>query len=620
MAYDTPSAPPARHATARDVRWNQSRLSRRSVAAGCAAALALLAGCASPLAKRDQSSELRRSIIDGLRSELAEPMGRPQSVTPPRTIGLDGYPEPLVRDINTRLDELNEMAGPEAYSYEAADLPLGADLLGQQQSVVGISLEQAIRLAVENNLELRFARLEPIISEMQTIQAEAAFDWIFFTSLQYTEIDQQIQDRATSGVNLSAEFNQNQEIAWTLGVRRQLPTGGQLQLQQQYTYGDSDQGNFILAPNPSNTLNFALQFDQPLLRGFGRDVGLAQVRLNRNAERDSIAELRGELISTVLETERAYWLLSQAYRDLLILRRLQDRGEEVFNRVYQRRLIDAAPPQIFSALSRVEDRKGNVIAAQNVLRRRSDQLKRLLNDPSLPMSGEALLIPLDGPADEAVSYSVLDAYTTALQNRPEVDRAILSIDSATIRRQVAENNTLPQLDLRTQVRLNALEDDIRTAYDTALEARFIDIVVGLFFEQPIGNRGAEALARQRLVEREQAMISLRNTVQGIALEIRSQLDNMVTNYRLIEQRRIARLAAAETLRALIVQNETIQGFSIERLEVELNRQEGLAQAERAEVEALVNYQISIAELNAATGTNLERNQIEFTVDSAGERD
>lgn len=620
MAYDTPSVPPARAASATVAHRPHATTGHAARLIGCAATLALLAGCASPLAKRDQSGELKRSIIDGLRSELAEPTARPEAVTPPRTIGLDGYPEPLVRDIDSRLDELNQMAGPGAYSYEAEDLPLGADLLGQAQSVVGISLEQAIRLAVENNLELRFARLEPIISEMQTIQAEAAFDWIFFTSLQYTEIDQQIQDRATSGVNLSAEFNQNQETAWTLGVRRQLPTGAELQLQQIYTYGDSDQGNFILSPNPSHTLNFALQFDQPLLRGFGRDVGLAQVRLNRNAERDSIAELRGELISTVLETERAYWQLAQAYRDLLILRRLQERGEEVFDRVYQRRLIDAAPPQIFSALSRVEDRKGNVIAAQNVLRRRSDQLKRLLNDPSLPMSGEALLIPLDGPADEAVSYSVLDAYTTALQNRPEIDRAILSIDSATIRRQVAENNTLPQLDLRTQVRLNALEDDIRNAYDTALEARFIDLVVGLFFEQPIGNRGAEALARQRLVEREQAMISLRNTVQGIALEIRSQLDNMVTNYRLIEQRRIARLAAAETLRALIVQNETIQGFSIERLEVELNRQEGLAQAERAEVEALVNYQISIAELNAATGTNLERNGIEFEVGNGSERD
>lgn len=587
---------------------------RMTRAGGLAGLVVALAGCASPLGARHEPGELRQTLIDSIRDDLAEPMARPNAITPPRTIGLEGYPESLVRDINNRVDELDEMAGPMAYSYRAEDSSLGDDLLGQPQAVVGITLEQAIRVAVENNLELRFARLEPVISEMQTIQAEAAFDWVFFTSLQYTELDQQLQDRSTSGVNLASETTQNQEIAWITGVRRQLDTGAQLQLQQDLSYGDADQAGFALAPNPSNELTFALQFDQPLMRGFGRDVGLAQVRLNRNAERDAIAELRGDLVSTVLETERAYWLLVQAHRDLLILDRLRSRGEEVAQRVIRRQAIDAAPPQIFSAVSRVEDRKGNVIAAQNVLRRRSDALKRLINDPSLPMSGEALLIPVDGPSSEPVRYSMLDALTSALQNRPEIDRAILSIDSASIRRQVAENNMLPQLDLRMQARLNALEDDFRTAYDTASEARFIDLVVGLFFEQPIGNRAGEALARQRLVEREQAMISLRNTVQGIALEIRGQIDNMVTNYRLIEQRRIARLAAAETLRALIVQNETIQGFTIERLEVELNRQEGLATAERSEIEALVNYQISIAELNAATGTNLERNQIELSVD------
>lgn len=582
-----------------------------------AASLSLLAGCASPLDGRHEPGELQQTIIKSIRDDLAEPMARPEPITSTSSIGLDEYPDSLVRDIESRVGELDEMAGPTAYSFDGDDLPLGPDLLGQDQAIVGITLEQAIRVAVENNLELRFARLEPIISEMQTIQAEAAFDWIFFTSLQYSELDQQLQDRSTSGVNLAAETTQNQEVAWVTGVRRQLDTGAQLQLQQEYAYGIADQTGFELAPNPSNELTFALQFDQPLMRGFGRDVGLAQVRLNRNAERDAIAELRGELVATVLETERAYWLLAQAHRDLLILKRLEERGKNVFDRVYERRRIDAAPPQIFSVLSRVEDRKGNVIAAQNVLRRRSDSLKRLINDPSLPMSGEALLIPLDGPTTQPVSYSMLDALTTAVEHRPEIDRAILSIDSATIRRVVAENNLLPQLDLRTQFRINALEDDIRNTFDTASEARFIDIVVGLFFEQPIGNRGAEALARQRLIEREQAMLSLRNTVQGIALEIRSQLDNMVTNYRLIEQRRIARLAAAETLRALIVQNETIQGFTIERLEVELNRQEGLAQAERSEIEALVNYQISIAELNAATGTNLERNQIEVRVDDPG---
>ena len=42
------------------------------------------------------------------------------------------------------------------------------------------------------------------------------------------------------------------------------------------------------------------------MRGFGSDVTLAQVRLNRNSERDAIATLKRDMIRTVNDTERAH--------------------------------------------------------------------------------------------------------------------------------------------------------------------------------------------------------------------------------------------------------------------------------------------------------------------------
>ena len=80
----------------------------------------------------------------------------------------------------------------------------------------------------------------------------------------------------------------------------------------------------------------------------------------------------------------------------------------------ERAIIDATPAQIADAVSRVENRKRQQLLAQNNLRRSSDQLKQLMNDPDLAGGSEVLLVPLDTPLDQAVQYSKLEALMTAM--------------------------------------------------------------------------------------------------------------------------------------------------------------------------------------------------------------
>ncbi|MFG0259614.1 MAG: TolC family protein, partial [Phycisphaerales bacterium JB041] len=141
-------------------------------------------------------------------------------------------------------------------------------------------------------------------------------------------------------------------------------------------------------------------------------------------------------------------------------------------------------------------------------------------------------------------------------------------------------------------------------------------VVGLTFEQPIGNRAAEAGYVRRRLEREQAVLSYRNTVQQIVRDVKSSLRSVIRNYELIEQRRNSRLAASESLRTLEVENKEIRERSSERLELEFNRQESLANAERLEMESIAAFNTSVAQLYAAMGTALERNNIAFVAPTA----
>src|SRR5690606_7920575 len=200
--------------------------------------------------------------------------------------------------------------------------------------------------------------------------------------------------------------------------------------------------------------------------------------------------------------------------------------------------------------------------------------------------------------------------------RPEMHRALLSIDNTSIRQDVADNRRLPQLDLRAQIRFNALGEDLEAAYESQTEGDFIDYLIGLAFEAPIGNREAEAQYRQRRFERLQATTAYFNTVQNIVGEVLRSLRAVATNFVLIEQTRVTRYAEAENLRTLQAEFEGVLPQTPELLAEQLRRQEALASAEQQEIGALVDYNLAIATLHAAMGTALERNRVLFDVPDA----
>lgn len=525
-----------------------------------------------------------------MRSEISDPTPKP----------LRAEVEPL--DLSDeRLAELNRMAGPNSYTSETFP-PLGPDLTGNITDAVGITLERAIESAVRHNLRLRDAAFSPAISSEQLTQAESVFDWVFFADARWNSLDEPQLGPSFGG----ARANVRDDFAISAGFRKRLTTGGELTFSQSETYSDINSPGVSFDPNPSNAVGFTTRLDQPLLRGFGRDVTLSEIRLGVNAERAAVQSLRSQLITTVTQTERAYWNLVSAYQALQVQQRLLERGEEVRRRVEARLELDATPAAVFDARSQVEFRRANVIRATNSLRQASDTLKLQMNDPAYPIESEVLLSPLDIPATSPVELSFFDAVTTALERRPEIEQSILTINDSAIRLSVADNGRLPALNLAAQVNFDGLDRNFGNAITDQLNRDFVSYIVSLSFERPLGNRGAEAFFRQRQIERLRSMNAYRQAVQSVVLEVKTALRNLETNYRLIEQTRIGRLAATENLRTLEVQGETTRGFTPEFLDLQFTRQRGLADAELQEIQAFADYNIGLAEYYAATGSILAR--------------
>jgi outer membrane protein TolC len=361
-----------------------------------------------------------------------------------------------------------------------------------------------------------------------------------------------------------------------------------------------------------DSANLSVNIVQPILRNFGADVTLAEVFLTRNARASDVQALRQAMLDAVAATEQAYWEVFLARQQLLIQLRLLERTVADREILLRRRDLDVPVVSITEASSFVEQRRFDVIQARQRVRVASDALKRLINDPDLPLSGEAILLPADVPADLPIEFSLLDAVTTALQQRPEMQRALLAISDASIRLKVADNQRLPELNLSATARINGIGDSTGEAYSEAFQGDFIDYLFGAQFEVPIGNRGPEAQYRRFQLERQSSVVDYRRVGQLVVLEVKDAMRQLSSSYELIGAARSARRAAADNLRAIQAQEEAGVALTPEFIDLKLRRQEALAGFEVEETQALATYNTAIAQFYRSTGTLLRRNGIVFT--------
>lgn len=516
----------------------------------------------------------------------------------------DGVTLPEDREtVEKNIAAADQISGSKTYAQ--AKLKIGANLLASEDApVVAIGLESAVRRAIEHNLDLAAARLSPQISEQQIQQAQAVFDSALFGSANYSNLDTPQPPGTIPG--LSGD-QQDQNLTLVTGIRKDLTTGGRVTAQAQSVKSESNPSLFGV--NRFYDADILLQLEQPLLRGFGSDVTEANIQLAGVAKQADLANLKLTLLDLALAVEQSYWQLTAARRSLLIQQRLYERTIKMRDIVDDRFGFDLLLADLNEINARIDQRYADVIRARQNVRLFSDQLKRLINDPDLPVIDETILEPSDVPADAPIRFSLLDEVTTGLQNRPEVETALLAIDDIEIRRVVADNAQLPILNLVASTTFNGLDtDNAFDAWGKATDFDYIDYAIGAQFERPLGNRSARSLFKQRTLERQQALERYRSTAQQVTLEVKDAMRSVDTNYQLIATTRSQRRASALSLEIAEFQlqeggrdaNET---FTV-RVDRVLARQDALAQAELTEVQALSDYMVSLSALKRATGTLL----------------
>ena len=575
----------------------------------CLAGVLLAVGCQSPYDQDDGTERLQAAIEAAITRETGSLSQVDVAPMPPL---VDSEVE---RALMARREQLDAL-GPQAPS-QAPPLDLGPDLLDQTQKQVSLGLQEAVTGAVAHNLATQSARLGRSITAADITRAEAVFDAVFFSNFDFVRLEQPQVVPFINGLPLTTRTRGSQDWGITTGLRNRLESGGAVEISTTLAENDiADSDGFTFQPDPAWSTAVTLGLTQPLLRGFGTDVTMAEVRLARNAERSSTEALRGRLMDTITQVESGYWTLVLARQRLVAAQWLVEVGVEVREVLARRRGLDVTDANYADAVATVERRKADLILARRSVRAASDRLKALVNDPDLPVGDETMIVPSDWMTDLPTSWDLREAITTAIEQAPTVRQALLEIDDASIGMDVADNGRLPRLDLQGQVRWNGLDDGPSASYGDLGSSGFIDYLVGLQFEQAIGNRAADAVYLQARLRRSAALVGYRQAVQVAVLEVKSALRDVRSNHALVGQYQALRLAQAENLRALQVDEGAKAGLTPEFLALKFQRQDGLASAQVREVQALVDYNTSIARLYRAMGVGLRMNSIEIRLEDA----
>ena len=519
--------------------------------------------------------------------------------------------------LKERLPELEKIAGPASYGGEAPRL--GVDLVGRKQETVTLRLDQAVAAAVQHNLGIRIKRIDPAIAREGRVAADSEFDSVLYASFDFEKLDQPTRVPVINGLQLGVPFAASETERLQGGVRKRFLSGTSLELQALLERLENDTLGFGYQPDPAYNARLGLVVKQPLLRGFGTGVNQANIRLSENEARRTVHTLKAEMLTVITATEQAYWDLVFAVRNLLIQQRLVARGRTVKAVLGARRAFDVRQAEYSDAVAVVNQREADLLRAQRLVKLTSDRLKFLMNDPGFPLEGEALLEPLDVLSENPLRVKPADAIRIALSERPEVKAAVLAIDDARVRERVAKNLTLPELSVTASIYYTGMDDTVGRAVKDIDGETFVDYIVGLTFELPIGNRGARAEARRAGLRRDRSLVACRKVFKDVILEVKNALRAVQTGYELIHASRAFRIAQTENLRALLAEEKENRALTPEFLNLKFTRQERLALAEQQEMGALADFNKALAEYYRAIGTGLEAKRIELKEEKAGGR-
>lgn len=464
-----------------------------------------------------------------------------------------------------------------------------------------LPLREALEMALQNNYSIRTEAFNPAIATAQTVEAEAAFDSVFFLTGSYSNRDRQT---VTADV-----FDRGDTRSYSTGFRKLLPTGMTVStsLGQGRNYTDIEKAAGVW--NPSTTSTFINTLRQPLLRGFGLDVNRAQIRLSQLETEISNETFEQRVRETMLQVETLYWQLSQARRIVLILSESVAQNEITYQNLELRQQKDISPVELQTSLAEWKNNEVRLLEAIKNVRDAEDALVNVLNDETLKLAGNTEIVPTEVLVATPMAIDQFAEVRRGLDERAEIRAAKKRIEQSRTTTGVAKANLLPQLDLAFQYEVSGTGATNDNSLDALGSNRYTSYTVSVEFSYALGNRAAESRLQQAHLRESQAIVALHQITDVVVLQINNAVRALGVRFEQIPAQYDAVRAARKSLRAFQARSPRVDPPF---LDSELRQIQSLAQSRQTLLAVLIQYNIGIVELENAKGTLLDYNNIVLT--------
>lgn len=486
-----------------------------------------------------------------------------------------------------------------------------------QSDIRRIGIDEAVALALENNLDLQVDRINPLVQDLTVAQARTDYTPVFQSNINWNDQTQPPVSLLAGNVNQIVGNNANYNFG--LGALNQW--GGS------YNVGFNNlratTNNVFTNFNPQLASNISASYTQPLLRNFKIDGTRQQLLVSQKNREISGVQLQQSIALTARNVKNAYYDLMFAVGNMEVQRQSLELAEQSLKDNRARVEIGTmAPIDIVQAEAEVAQREEGVILAEAAIGRAEDRLRALVFNPASPDFWRLRIEPTEQVQFRPVVVNTEGAVTNALEKRTDLNRTRRQLEANDVNIRFFKNQTLPDINASVNYFAQAIggtffvrdpttgfpgdiigesQKGYGSTLGTMFAGDFPTWTLQMQVSYPIGNANAEAsLARARLQD-QQARRQLQSQELQVATQIREFARQVQTNAKRVDATRASRVLAERRLEA--EEKKFQAGMTTSFLVFQAQRD--LNQARNNELQALLDYARSAVDFEAAQEAPLQ---------------
>jgi outer membrane protein len=536
---------------------------------------------------------------------------------------------------DVRLRELIKQAAEQVVNGQTTAPPGGVaqtqtvSAAGDTRPVVHLTLDEAVKAALDRNLDIAVQRLNPEINDI----AYASIAAVYHPSLTSLIGPQSTSVLPTSQTLVASDGSVPSTSTMTFngGVAQSIPWGGGAFTASLSNFRRATTiNNSLYNPLFQSTWNFA--YTQPLLRNFSIDSTRQQLQVTKLSRDISDVQLRATITNTVSNVRNAYWDYVFAVQSVDVAQQSLDLGNKLVQDNQTRVEVGTmAPIDVVQAQSQAATAKQNLVAAQATRRTAELTLKRLIVAGTSDPNWNAAIDPVDRPDFRPEPIDIEAAVRRGLSERTDIEIAKKTVEENDVTLRFLGDQLKPQVDLQAAYGLQGLggtqlvrntgvlgaaptqtiPGGIGDTFNSLFRNAYPTWTAQLVMSYPLGVSTQKANVARARVQVSQVQAQLKQVELQVATDVTNAAVTAQSNAERVQAAQAAREFAQKSLEA--EQSKFEVGMSTNYNVIQSQRD--LATAQNNELQAILNYRKSLVELERLQQTTLQN--LNITVINSG---